>query len=125
MNPSDKTRHLLALAIAQRIRKNPEEAREVIRIILSNIAKLSDKKLNTEGDAEWLTILNTQSPEEIADILENESDECQRLRSNLRGYSVIPDAQRLTILQMANGLCLDDTGHPSLEAEDLEQPADK
>lgn len=104
MNPSDQTRYLLALEIAKRIRESPEEAREVIKILLSNIAKLSEKKLNTAGDAEWLTILNTQSPEKIADIIESKSDKSQRLRSNLRGYGVIPDEQRLMILQIANRL---------------------
>lgn len=104
MNPADHTRYLLALAIAKRIRTSPAEARKTIEKIRANIGKLADRGIQTEGDIEWLALLDSKNPNQIAGILEDKGHEGQRLRSNLRGNGVIPDEQRLLILKPANGI---------------------
>lgn len=104
MNPADHLRYLLALAIAKRIRTNPEEAQKALGRIRANIQKLIAQGVQTEGDAEWLALLESKNAAEIANILEDKKPEGQRLRSNLRGHGVISDEDRLKILRKANGL---------------------
>ena len=104
MNPADQLRYLLALAIAKRIRTSPEDAEKAIRKIRANIGKLIAKGMHTEGDAEWLALLDHKNPVEIAGILEDKSHESQRLRSNLRGHGIISNEERLQIIRNVNGL---------------------
>ncbi|MFT3991192.1 MAG: hypothetical protein QM680_07260 [Luteolibacter sp.] len=104
MNEADRLRYWLALAVVHRIRESPEEAERVIGIVRRNISRLAEHRQKTWGDAEWLEIINTRSPEEVASILEEKSDEGQRLRSNFRGYGIMPDSQRREIIEAANGL---------------------
>lgn len=95
---SDQMTYLLKLAIAVELRKNPENGRRTIQQTLANIQKLADQGKKTKNDFEWEEILTTKSPEEIAEILESDSENSQRLRSNFRGTGIISEEKRKGII---------------------------
>lgn len=91
----------LCRAIAARLRHEPER---VMRILLDNLERAGQAGAWSENEEEWMRILKTRTPEEIAQILEAETDESQRLRSNFRGFHVITETERHRIIDAGYGI---------------------
>lgn len=67
-------------------------------IRVENMERAGQAAAWSENEEEWMVILKSRTPEEIAQILEAETDESQRLRSNFRGFHVLPDSLRRNII---------------------------
>ncbi len=91
----------LCRAVAARLRKDPER---IMRILTDNLERMGRAIGWTQNEEEWWRILETHSPEQIADILEAETHESQRLRSNFRGQNVLSKEERNTIIDAGYGL---------------------
>lgn len=96
--PSDQLTYFLKLAIAVKLRESPEAGTAAINQTLENIRSLEKNGKKTSNDYEWESILTQKSAHEIADILESNSDESQRLRSNFQGYGIISEEKRKEII---------------------------
>src|SRR5687767_4105197 len=91
----------LCRAVAARLRKEPDL---IMRILFDNLERMGRAIGWTENEEEWWGILESHTPEQIADILEAETDESQRLRSNFRGQNVLAESLRRQIIRSAYGL---------------------
>ncbi|MFA7346087.1 MAG: hypothetical protein WC003_17450, partial [Terrimicrobiaceae bacterium] len=70
----------LSKLAAARIRGNPE----IIKVGLENIRRWEKKRSGaTAARMEWADLIQKYTPQEIADLLESEGDEAQRLRSSM------------------------------------------
>lgn len=93
----------LSKLAAERIRENPE----IVNIGLQHIRRWID---NGNGETycakarlEWAELIQQHSPQEIADLLEAEGDEPQRLRSSMPFIQppFFTEQERLTVLERA------------------------
>ena len=91
----------LCRAIAVRLRREPDR---IMRILFENMERAGKAGAWTDNEEEWMDILESHTPEQIADILEAETHESQRLRSNFRGFHILPETIRRTIIQSGYGL---------------------
>ena len=97
----DWIRWQLCRAIADRLRREPER---VMKILFDNLERIGLAKGWTYNQEEWWDILETHTPEQVAEILEAETHESQRLRSNFRGQHIIPEQERVQIIDAGYGL---------------------
>ncbi len=79
----------LHLAVAEKLRRNPQD---VLRIARNNLARWSKNK--NSALLEWQNILEIKTPEEIVKIITEDTDEGQRLRSSSPFAGVLSDAER-------------------------------
>jgi hypothetical protein len=91
----------LCRAIAARLRQEPER---IMGILFANMERAGKAGAWSENEEEWMDILESNTPEEIAQILEAETDESQRLRSNFRGFHVLSEIERHQIIDAGYGL---------------------
>jgi len=79
----DWIRFQLSKLAAARIRENPE----IVNIGLQHIRRWMEngtrEKFCAKARSEWAELIQHHSPQEIADLLEAEGDEAQRLRSSM------------------------------------------
>lgn len=93
----------LAKLAAQHIRKQPDS----IKVARMNIRKWVDgPNANahwSDARLEWLALIDQRSPSEIADLLESEGDEGQRLRSSMPFIQppFFTEDERLRIIEIA------------------------
>jgi hypothetical protein len=89
----------LARLAARRIRENPN----LIQLGLERIRHFRALGRDFSAHREWETIINTHTAEEIAAILEAETEEGQRLRSSkpFVGPPFVNDPERLQIIAEA------------------------
>jgi hypothetical protein len=73
-------------------------------ILLDNMNRAGRAEVWSENEEEWMKILKAGKAQQVADILEAETDEAQRLRSNFRGFHILPEWQRRSIIQSGYGL---------------------
>jgi len=91
----------LCRAVALRLRQDPER---IMRILFDNLERMGRAIGWTDNEEEWWDILETHTPEQIADILEAETHESQRLRSNFRGQRILSESLRRNIIRSGYGL---------------------
>jgi hypothetical protein len=91
----------LCRAIAKRLRREPER---ILKILFGNLERIGEAKGWTSNEEEWWNLLETHTPEQIAEILEAESHESQRLRSTFRGFRILPEEERVQIIDAGYGL---------------------
>jgi hypothetical protein len=97
----DWCRWQLCRAVAARLRFEPDV---VMAILRNNIEVARRNGVYNYNTAEWDEILQTHTPEQICEILEAETHESQRLRSNLRGMRVLDEDQRVAIIRSSHGI---------------------
>ena len=80
---------MLHRAVAEKLRRVPAE---VLRIAQNNL----ERWLKDENSAllEWRKILETKTPEEIIQIISQDTDEGQRLRSSSPFAGVLTESER-------------------------------
>lgn len=79
----------LHLAVAEKLRRNSQDVLQIARNNLKRWSKNENFAL-----LEWQNILETKTPEEIAKIITEDTDEGQRLRSSSPFAGVLSDAER-------------------------------
>jgi hypothetical protein len=91
---------LYHLTVAERLREHPERivshARENLRRWMAENGMGGGERLTLE---EWQGILNSSSIERLVEIITEESDEGQRLRSSSPFVGVLTPQERLEILE--------------------------
>ncbi len=99
----DWIRLQLSKLVAARIRKKPS----VVEVGMQNIRRwVEDSKCNAHWVAarlEWAELIKRHTTQEIADLLEAEGDEAQRLRSSMPFIQppFFTEAERLQIIESA------------------------
>jgi len=99
----DWIRFQLSKLAAERIRENPE----IVKIGLQHIQRWMENGTGehfcTKARSEWVELIQQHSPQEIADLLEAEGDEAQRLRSSMPFIQppFFTEQERLTVLERA------------------------
>ena len=88
-----------ARCVARRLRENPALVAEGVRRILAS----RDKGRDFSAYREWAEIIQTRSADEIAKILESETEEGQRLRSSrpFIGPLFVTEQERKDIIESA------------------------
>jgi hypothetical protein len=88
-----------ARCVARRLRANPALVAEGLRRIQSS----REKGRDFSAYREWADIIQTRTVEEIADILESETEEGQRLRSSrpFIGSLFVTEQERKEIIERA------------------------
>jgi hypothetical protein len=97
----DWIRWQLCRAIAARLRKEPDV---VMKILLDNMERAGTAGIWGENEDEWMDILESHTPQHIAELLEAETHESQRLRSNFRGFHVLSEIERHQIIDAGYGI---------------------
>jgi hypothetical protein len=92
----------LSKLAAARIRENPE----IVKIGLQHIQRWKEKgtgKFCAKARLEWAELIQHHIPQEIADLLEAEGDEAQRLRSSMPFIQppFFTEQERLAVLERA------------------------
>ena len=91
----------LCRACAARLRREPER---IMRILFENMERAGKAGAWGDNEEEWMDILESHTPEQIAEILEAETHESQRLRSNFRGFHILTEPERHQIIDAGYGL---------------------
>lgn len=83
--------------VAARLRQHPEDIQRGVDWLKAHVQKL------THHDCEWLKILQTQSVDDIASLLEAPTPESQELRSGMpfKGEPFVTPTQMEAILERA------------------------
>jgi hypothetical protein len=97
----DWIRWQLCRAIAARLRKEPER---IMHILFENMERAGKAGAWGDNEEEWMDILESRTPEQIAEILEAETHESQRLRSNFRGFHILTEEERHRIIDAGYGI---------------------
>ena len=89
----------MARLVARRLRENPA----LVELGRERILSLRERGRDFVAFREWEELINTLTVAEIADLLEAETEEGQRLRSSrpFIGPSFITDQERLAIIDAA------------------------
>ncbi len=80
---------MLHRAVAEKLRQNPKAAMQIARKNLEHWSKNKSFALT-----EWQNILENRTPEEIAKIISQDTDEGQRLRSSSPFAGVLTESER-------------------------------
>lgn len=75
-----------------------------MRILFDNLERMGKAIGWSDNEEEWWDILETHTPEQVAEILEAETHESQRLRSNFRGQNILSKSERSQIIDAGYGL---------------------
>lgn len=97
----DWIRWQLCRAISARLRKEPDR---IMGILFENMEHAGKAGAWSDNEEKWMDILESHTPEQIAEILEAETHESQRLRSNFRGFHILTEAERHQIIDAGYGL---------------------
>lgn len=99
----DWIRLQLSKLAAARIRENPE----IVKVGLQHIRRWMEKdngdRFWAQARLKWAGLIERRSPQEIADLLEAEGDEAQRLRSSMPFIQppFFTERERLCIVERA------------------------
>ncbi|HRJ73404.1 MAG TPA: hypothetical protein PLS03_14360 [Terrimicrobiaceae bacterium] len=99
----DWIRLQLSKLAAARIRENPEIVRVGLQHIQRWMEKDGSERLWSAARLEWAKLIELHSPQEIANLLESEGDEAQRLRSSMPFIQppFFTEAERIEIIERA------------------------
>jgi hypothetical protein len=97
----DKEQTLMAEKIANRLASNPEQVQAAKKWIHQRIATASQRERGALE--EWLSLLDTMSPQRLARFLVDQGERATRLRQTLPFLNVLSEEERQEIIRSARG----------------------